>query len=146
MLYAAGVYTAHMTEEDLQLTARRLSSLCDDLILAWEEREAVTGRLRKVQREGPPAPPQPQPIEDFTVLARHARERKRHAKHLMETTTAKEEADIAYATAAAALVAELVPEDISGEHTYLSVAHTYPDGSTYIIDIRPDSASVRRQE
>jgi hypothetical protein len=135
-----------MAEEDLKLTARKLSGLFDDLIIAWREREAVAERLEEVEREGPPAPPQPQPVEDLMVLARHARERKRHAKDLMAATVAKDRADVAYDEAATALVMELVPENISDTQTYLSVTRTYPEGDTYIIDILPDSVIVRLQE
>ena len=134
-----------MVEEDLEVTAQRLAELFDDLIAAWAEREAVAGNL-EVEREGPPTPPQPQPVEDLMVLARHALERKRHAKDLMAATVAKDRADVAYDEAATALVMELVPENIGGTQTYLSVTHTDPEGNTYIIDIRPDSVSVRRQE
>ena len=136
-----------MAEEDLEFTARRLARLFDNLIAAWAERESVIERLEEFQREGPPAPPPRQPVEDLMVLARHARARRRHDKQMMETIAAKEKADIVYDKAAAALVTELVPESISGTQTYLSVTRTYPEGdNTYIIDILPDSASVRLQE
>ena len=57
-----------------------------------------------------------------------------------------EEADKAYADVEAELLKELVPEDLTDTQTYLSVAHAYPEGVSYLIDIRPDSVIVRRQE
>ena len=142
-----------MAEEDVQVTAQRLATLFDGMIAAWADRVSVTERLEEFQREGSPAPPPQQPVEDLMVLARHARARKRHDDNLEAMLVAKAKYVEEYEQAAALLVAELVPEDISGIHTYLSAIRTYqgqayPDlqGNTYVIDIRPDSVSVRLHE
>ena len=135
-----------MAEEELEHIQRRLSELLDNLIKAWAERESVEDRVEELRREGLPAPPQPQPVEDLAVLAQHARATRLHDSHRRATLRAMEGADKAYADIEAELLKELVPENLTGTQTYLSVTHTHPEGVSYLIDIRPDSIIVRRQE
>ena len=144
------MYTANVAEEDLQVTAQRLATLFEELIGAWVVRESLTERLEAYEGEGPLAPPQQQPVEDLLVLAQHAHAKRRHDRELMEMITTKEVADKDYEEAAAALVVELVPENISGPQPYLSIIRPHRTTSdpdvplkNYVIDVFSDTASVR---
>jgi hypothetical protein len=134
-----------MTRHDLEVTARRLSSLFDDLIGVWIDLESIRKQLEELQREDPPTPPQQQPIEDLRIVARYVRDREVYDQNLDSTLHRKRQFESAYEDLVTE-IKELIPDDISIIHSYQGPGRPDLRGKNLIIEIHGDSISIQSQE
>ncbi|HZB83129.1 MAG TPA: hypothetical protein VE288_09860 [Rubrobacteraceae bacterium] len=124
-----------------------LADLFDSLIVAWVDREFARKQWEEMQREEPPTPPpqHQQPVDDLRVVARYVQARDTYDGNLAFTEDQKERAETAY-EALVGRTKEFIPEPISVIHTYRGPGNPDLRGKNHIIDILPDSISVRPQE